>query len=260
MRAKAFALGVVLAAIPGVARAADEEVQVYMDEMNPPGGYGLDLHLNYVPDGRAAGVDYIGEGASAERLRITPEFSYGLTPSLELGAYLPLMEIGRKNGYEIGGVKGRIKFIAPHAKGSPFFWGANFEIGHVRRSLDENPWNAEAKAIAGWRRGPVTLAANFNFDFVVSGPAPTPATMQLALKAAYELKPGFSVGLESYSDLGDTRKLRLDRRGDHHLYGVIDKKFGRFDLNFGVGYGYGRPEDRWVVKAILGIPIDPRQR
>ena len=249
-----------LLAAPAAASAADEEIQVYMDEMNPRGGYGLDLHLNFVPRGRRANLDYLGQEASDRRFRITPEFSYGLTPNLELGAYLPLMEIGRKGRFEVGGVKGRLKFIPRHNEDAGFFWGANFELGRVRRNLDLNPWNAEAKGIAGWRHGRATLAANLNFDFVVSGPAPAPATLELAVKAAYEVKPGFSLGLESYSDLGDTHRLRLDRGGDHHLYVVADKNFGRFDLNFGIGYGYGRPEDRWVVKAILGIPIDSRQR
>jgi hypothetical protein len=259
MRLGRIALLIALA-LPAEARAAPEEIQVYMDEMNPKGGYGLDVHLNYVPDGRRAGIDYPGEEASDGRFRITPEWSYGLTPFLELGAYLPLMEVDRRGRFEVGGVKGRIKFIAPHREDAPFFWGANFELGHVRRSLDLNPWNAELKGIAGWRKGPVTLAANLNFDFVVSGPAPAPASFQLATKVAFAVKPDLGLGLESYNDLGDTRRLRLSGSGDHQIYAVVDKSFGRVDLNLGVGYGYGAPEDHWVVKAILGIPIDPRQR
>lgn len=259
MRGRRFA-ALALLAIPGAAQAADEEIQVYMDEMNPKGGFGLDMHMNFVPRGRPADADYPGQEASDRRFRVTPEFSYGLTSRLELGLYLPLAEIDGRGRVELGGVKGRMKYIAPHAEASPFFWGANFELGRVRQSLDLNPWNAEAKAIGGWRHGPLTLAANLNFDFVVSGPAAAPATFDVALKAAYELKPGLALGLESYTDLGDTQRLRLDRRGDHHLYLVVDKALGRFDLNFGIGYGYGRPEDRWVAKAILGIPIDGRQR
>ena len=254
------AAALLLLAMPAAAHAADEEIQVYMDEMNPRHGYGLDVHLNWVPRGRRANAGYLGEEASQGRFRITPEWSWGLARNIELGAYLPLMEIGPHGRFELGGVKGRVKFIAPHAEGSPFFWGANFELGRVRRRLDVNPWNAELKGIAGWRKGRVTLAANLNFDFVVSGPAPAPAAFQLATKASFELKPGFSLGLESYNDLGDTHRLRLDRHGDHMLYAVIDKDFGRFDLNLGIGRGYGSPEDKWVVKAILGVPIDPRQR
>lgn len=46
--------------LPGAACASDEEIQVYMDEMNPKGLFGLDVHLNYVPRGRPANVDYFG--------------------------------------------------------------------------------------------------------------------------------------------------------------------------------------------------------
>lgn len=251
---------VLLLLAPAAARASDEEIQVYMDEMNRTGIFGLDLHLNYVPSGRHANVDYFGQESSQGRFRVTPEWSYGLTPNIELGAYVPLMEIGPGGRFEIGGVKGRVKWIAPHKEDSSFFWGANFELGRVRRSLDLNPWNAELKGIAGWRKGRVTLAGNINVDFTVSGPAPAPATFQLASKAAFEVRKGLSLGLESYNDLGDTHRLRLDRHGDHQIYAVIDTSFGRFDLDFGIGRGYGAPQDKWVVKVILGIPIDPRAR
>jgi hypothetical protein len=247
-------------ALPSAADAADEEIQVYMDEMNPAGGYGLDLHLNYVPAGRPAGIDWPEEESSRHRFRITPEWSYGLAPWLELGAYVPLTEIGPRGSLEIGGVKGRIKFIAPHSDAAPFFWGLNLEIGRVRRSLDPNPWNCELKAIAGWRRGKVTLAANLNLDSVVSGPRHSPSTFQLATKAAYQVKPGFSVGIENYNDLGDTRRLHLDRHGNHMTFLTVDKTVGRFNVDFGVGRGYGAPQDKWVIKAIVGVPIDPRQK
>jgi hypothetical protein len=255
-----LAAAFLIASLPSAAVAADEEIQVYMDEMNPAGGYGLDVHLNYVPAGRRARVDWPGEESSQRRFRITPEWSYGLAPWLELGAYVPLMEIDPRGGLEVGGVKGRIKFIAPHSDGTPFFWGLNFEVGRVRRSLDINPWNCELKGIAGWRRGKVTLAVNLNLDSVVSGPQHSPSTLQLATRAGYQLRPGFGVGIENYNDLGDTRRLRLDRRGDHMTFLTIDKTVGRFDVDFGVGRGYGTPKDKWVIKAIVGVPIDPRQK
>ena len=36
---------------------------------------------------------------------------------------------------------------------------------------------------------------------------------------------------------------------------VIDEVFGKWDLNLGVGTGYGRPEDHLILKAIVGVPI-----
>src|SRR4249919_827322 len=257
-RAGLAALGLLAAGlVPGAARAADEEIQVYMDEIGPPRRLGLDVHLNYVPTGRTL-PDYPGQQASEGRTRITPEWSWALNSSFELGAYLPLMTIDRHGGFEADGIKGRIKWVAPRPADQAWFWGLNFELGRVKEDLDRNPWNAELKGILGTRAGPWTLAANLNIDWVVSGPDQgAPADLQLALKAGYAVGKDTSIGIETYNALGNTRTLGRFAENDHQTYLVIDKSFGRWDLNFGVGYGYGRPEDRWIVKAIVGVPIGP---
>jgi len=258
MIGRLFALAVAAAAGLGApaARAADEEIQVYMDEMDAKGQFGLDIHLNYVPKGRRADVDYLGQQGSQDRFRMTPEFSYGLTPNIELGAYLPLTTLDEHGHAEIGGVKGRIKFIAPKPADSNWFWGVNFELGHVRRDLDLNPWNAELKGIAGFRSGPWTVASNLNFDFVVSGPSHGPAELQFATKVTYDVAKDFAVGVESYNGVGTTRRFGHLGDNDQTVFLVADKGFGKWDLDFGVGYGYGQPEDRWIIKAIVGVPID----
>jgi hypothetical protein len=236
-------------------RAADEEIQVYVDDMQPKGGVGLDVHVNEVPQGRLANADYPGEQASEGRLRVTPEWAYGLTPNIELGAYLPLMTLDDHGRGELGGVKGRIKFIAPHPEGDGLFWGANFELGWVRHDLDINPWNAELKGIVGYRTGPWTLAANLNVDWAVAGPDKGPVSFQLATMVTRKLGRDFDVGFESYNGLGDSRHFGRLGENDQEFFGIIDKSFGKWDLNFGVGTGYGRPEDHLIVKAIIGVPI-----
>ena len=124
----------------GRAYAAPEEIQVYEDDLDKPGQFGLDVHTNYVFVNDAPPA-YPGEQSSADRLRLTPEFSYGLTPNIELGAYLPLTdyEAGR---FTVDGEKFRIKYIAPRVTGQTWYWGANFEIGNVDHQLDINPWTA----------------------------------------------------------------------------------------------------------------------
>lgn len=246
-----IAMGVGLAP----ARAADEEIQVYMDEMGKRGEVGLDVHLNYTPDGRRL-ADYPGQQASDNRWRITPEWAYGLTDNIELGAYLPLATVDRRGHAEIGGVKGRIKFIAPKASpDQPWFWGANFELGRVRHDLDVNPWNAELKGILGVRRGPWTVAGNLNIDWVVSGPDHTPTSFQLATKVSYQLDRKTAVGIESYNEFADSKRFGHLGERDQQVFAVVDRSFGAWDLDLGVGYGYGAPEDRWVIKAIVGVPI-----
>lgn len=225
-----------------------------MDEMDAPGQPGLDIHLNAVPKGRVLST-YPGEQASEGRLRITPEFSWGLTPNIELGAYLPLATVDRDGRLAAAGVKGRIKFLAPRPADQPWFWGLNFELGRVNHALDINPWNAELKGIAGVRKGPWTVATNLNIDWVVSGPERSPTSFELATKVSYQLRPGLAAGLENYSDLGSARHFGRLADGDQRVFLVMDKTLGRWDLDLGLGHGYGRPEDRWIVRAIIGVPI-----
>ena len=53
--------------------AAPGEIQVYLDEMNQPGQFGLDVHSNFVFTG-ALTDDYPGQQQSLHRLRVTPSF------------------------------------------------------------------------------------------------------------------------------------------------------------------------------------------
>ena len=250
------AMAVALAALSaaGAARAADEEIQVYQDEMSRQGQFGLDVHLNYVAVNHAP-LDYVGQEPSAYRTRITPEFAFGLTPHIELGAYLPLTDIegGR---FRIGGAKLRIKYIATKPDAEGWFWGGNFELGRVDRAYDINPWNAEAKGIVGWRGGRWTVGFNTNIDWAVSGPQRGPATVQFATKVSYKLNPKLSVGMESYDGAGDFDHFGRFAGSGHSLYAVADAALGKWDLDIGVGRGYSGENDQWTVKMIVGVPID----
>ncbi len=243
----------VLACSAGAALAAPEEIQVYMNEMNHPGEFGLDVHANYVTAG-AALPDYPGAQLSRHALRVTPEFSYGLTRNLELGAYI-LGTRDADNRYHIGGEKLRIKFI-PTAPDDPLFYGANLEIGRVDRRFDENPWNGELKGILGYKGARWTAAVNANVDFKVSGPASSPTSFELATKLGYALSDRLQVGIESYNELGEVRRLDNPFRQAHTTYAVIDTAVAGWDLNLGVGRGNAAASDRWVLKAIIGVPFN----
>ena len=237
------------------ARAAPEEIQVYLDDMSAPGHFGLDLHTNYVATGQTLN-DYVGEQQSVDRFRLTPEFAYGLTPNLEAGLYLPLATLQNDGRAGVDGAKVRLKFIAPKAEGQNWFWGANFEIGGVDHRLDLNPWNAELKGIVGDRWGGWTLAFNGNVDFKASGPAPAPPSLDIDTQLTYDLSKTLSVGVETYNGAGEFRRLGTFGSAEQSTFLVVNKSFGRWDVNFGVGAGYGANRDGVIVKAIIGVPID----
>ncbi|MBU6268742.1 MAG: hypothetical protein KGN34_14440 [Sphingomonadales bacterium] len=240
-------------AITAPARAADEEIQVYMDEIGPPHRLTLDIHINDVLAGDGAPA-YQGAETSLHRWRITPEFGYALDDRFELGLYLPLATITPDGKLRAEGAKLRLKWLAPH-KPTGFYWGANFEIGKVAHRLDENPWNAELKLIGGWRNERWQLGVNGNIDFKVSGPAPAPATFELATRLGYRLTPKLTLGVENYNGMGAFRSLGHLSQNDHATYLTVDTELGGFDLNAGIGKGYGTNGDSTVVKFVIGVPI-----
>jgi len=235
------------------ALAADEEIQVYMDEIGPRGDVGLDIHVNDVLAGDP-GADYAGGEASLHRWRITPEWSLGLGNGFEAGAYLPLATITPDGVVRASGIKGRLKWIAPHGE-TGAFWGSNLEIGRVRYRLDQNPWNGELKFIGGWRNDRWELAANLNLGFKVSGPVSAPVTAEVATKIDYKLTPKLKLGIESYNGLGEIRDLGHLSGTEHATFLVIDTMVGPFDLNLGLGKGYGTNGDHTTLKFVIGVPL-----
>jgi hypothetical protein len=253
MKIRLALAGIAFATMAPQATAADEEIQVYMDEIGALRKLSLDVHLNHALIGRNAPT-FANEQLSDGRTRITPEFGYALSDSWELGAYLPLANVDKDGELSVDGVKLRLKYIAPHEY-EGWFWGANLEVGYVNDTLDENPWNGELKGILGWRSGPWTLAGNANFGFKVSGDVDAPADFGIATKVSYAVSDTLALGIENYNSFGPLEHPTAFDRNDQEVYAVFDKTFGGWDLNFGVGWGYGEPEDNFIVKAIIGIPI-----
>jgi hypothetical protein len=184
--------------------------------------------------------------------RFTPEFYYGLTPTMELGLYL-LTTTAPGTGPNYEGQKLRFKYIAPHDETRGSFYGINIEVGKTNRRVSEVPWNTELKGIYGFRTGPWTVAFNANFDWSLRGSPNTPVTLDFDTKVAYTVREGLDLGFESYNELGPLRNLgRLNTLGQT-LYAVVDADIGKVSLNAGLGRGLTAASDRWVFKFIVGF-------
>src|SRR5262249_516538 len=66
----------------------------------------------------------------------------------------------------------------------------------------------------------------------------------------------FALGLEYYTDLGPLQNWLPFNEQQHNLYGVVDFKIGRFDVNAGVGYGLTPGSDRLMYKMIIGTDLN----
>lgn len=246
-----FALIALASAAP--ARAADDEVQIYLNDINPAGKFGLDVHVNNVLSGDGT-PDYPGAQSSLHRLRITPEWSWSATENLEFGAYLPLMTLDSGGHFRADGAKLRVKWLPRHPE-KGFYYGVNYEIGRVDHGLDRNPWNNEIKLIGGWEGDRWIVGGNLNFDWALSGPAKTPADVQLATRIGYKLGGKTVVGIESYNGLGTIRDFARPSRADQALFVSVDTAIGKWNLNAGIGKGYGTAKDDVIAKVIIGVPL-----
>ena len=70
------------------AYAQTDEIQVYTGEINKPGEFSITLHNNFTPIGPKQSA-FMGGVVPNHSLNGVPEYALGITPWLELGAYLP---------------------------------------------------------------------------------------------------------------------------------------------------------------------------
>jgi len=254
LRACYLATAAAIIAFQAPAHAADEEVEVYTGYQAAKGELDLSLHMNYVTSGEADG-EFAGGEATTHRLRITPEFSYGLGGGFEIATYLPLITIAPDNVVRAQGVIGRIQWIHPKKSPDGFFWGDNFELGRLSSQIDENPWHGEVKAIAGWKNRCWTVAVNPTVGFVIDGPVASPATFALNSKIAFNVSPKLAVGVESYNGTGAISDAVHFRKNEQSSYVVVDAPVGRWFVHAGMGIGYGGNRDHAIAVLSLGIPL-----
>ena len=240
----------------GVCMAAPEEIQVYLDEFADPGKFGLDFHTNYVLSAKPGSV-------TRRMLRVTPELSYGINENWEAGLYGLGSAGPEQSGGRPGtdGVKVRAKW-RPKAMtaDSPWYGAINFEVGQLSRRFYQDGTSAEVKFIGVYKQGPLTLGANLNIDRALRNNPQQAATSELDSKVAYRLTSAdegdVQVGLENYSFLGPLRAQAGLSKKTATTFLVTDFSFKSWDFNVGIGKATGLTTDKWLVKAIIGIPLD----
>ncbi|WP_324778656.1 hypothetical protein [Thiobacillus sedimenti] len=242
-----------LGVVPPGAHAAPDEIQVYTEEMDDPGAFGLELHVNYVPDGKRE-PSYPGEMLSNHRLQVTPEFSYGVTKSLEAGLYLPVAMSGDGELYA-NGLRLRLKYIAPRAEDAHFFWGMNVELGYSSHRVSESAMALELRPIIGYRDERWLLSFNPILDTDLSTNVSRKSNFEPALKVTHSVIPGIRAGFEYYGEYGPIDRLLPAPGLTHTLYGVMDVDLNGLDVNFGIGHGLQNAEDQWIAKAIIAFPF-----
>jgi hypothetical protein len=249
-----FAMSLALSAVP--AFAIDDEIQVYTDDINKPGEYGLELHMNTTPAGRST-PNYPGDSIPRHGFRLTPEFSYGLTRDFEAGLYLPTVR-DADGSLSAAGVKLRLKWLPlkPEEGAEGFYGGVNFELARVDQRYSQTPLASEVRMIGGYRAEKWLIGINPILDFDLSpGYRNGGPDFVFGLKAMREVLPGISLGTEYYTAVGKLTHPLPHSLQENTLYLVMDYDRKPWVFNFGVGRGMTGATDQWTVKAIFDVPF-----
>jgi hypothetical protein len=85
--------------------------------------------------------------------------------------------------------------------------------------------------------------------------APAPASLELATKLSYAISPKTAIGVENYTGTGELRRWGHFGSSEQSTYITADTSMGKWDFNVGIGRGYGSNPDKWIVKAIVSVPL-----
>ena len=242
-----------LSLLASAARAAlPDEIQVYTDDINAPGEFGLELHVNTTPSGRRT-PDFPGEVTPHHGLRMTPEFSWGLTRTLEAGFYLPYTR-DAEGRILFGGPKARLKWIPlkPEEGGTGWFAGLNGEYSWLNPNFEPETRRFELRPILGWRNPDWLLAVNPVLSWPRNGPEHGGRPQfEPSFKAARTVAPGIALGLEYYTELGPLGRPAPSAERPQTIYFALETDRTPIPLHFGIGRGLNDAADKWTVKAIF---------
>jgi hypothetical protein len=258
LRAKAFFVFLLTAcgfAAASLQAALPDEIQVYTDDINKPGESGLELHVNTTPRGTNR-QDYPGEVTTHHGLRITPEFSYGLTRDFEAGLYLPIVYAG--SDAALAGFKLRLKWLplrGDEDTGGAFL-GANAEYSNLAYRFSASRHNGELRLIGGYRNRDWLLAVNPVFIRAFSAGSPEPNTQfELGYKLSRRTAEGIGIGFEYYNEKGQWSRFDPGAKQGKTLFLALDVERKPWIFNAGIGRGLNQETDRWTVKMIFEIPF-----
>jgi hypothetical protein len=242
--------------IPTAHAELADEIQVLTDEIGEPGEFGVEMHINTTPKGRRT-PDYPGEATPHRGLRLTPEFTWGLTRTMEAAVALPFNR-DLSGNTSAAGVKAGLKWLPVRpAKGEAgWFAGAATELSWLKQRFSESRSTIELKPIVGWRNYDWLLALNPVVGWNLSeGMRSRTADASLNAKLARTAASGTALGLEYYSGLGTTAKILPYKQQANTLFVTVDAEVRGWGINFGIGRGLTRDADDLTVKATLGVPF-----
>ena len=247
------ATAIALLAVPAIAFAQADEIQVYDGGLAAPGVFNLTLHNNFISKGLTTPA-FPGAVVADRSFNGVPEFALGVTSWFEAGLYLPLYSWDKNSGFGLDGAKLRLLFAVPNGDDRRFVYGANFEFSYNATRWDTTRFTSEIRPIIGWHLKPVDIIINPIIDTSYDGFGNLEFVP--AARVAYNFPSGWAIAVEEYADVGLLHHFAPRGEQAHQLYGVVDRTWKDWDIEAGVGVGVTDASDRLTFKLILSRDLN----
>jgi hypothetical protein len=246
-----------LMAVPRLAAAQTDEIQVYDGALAAVGVFNLTWHNNYIANG-LMGQPFPGAVAANKSWNGVPEWAYGVTPWFEAGLYLPLYSHDDTMGWGLNGFKLRTLFAVPHADDREFFYGANFEFSDNAKRWDTRKFTSEIRPIIGWHLKPLDIIINPIVDTKYEGGVKALEFVP-SERLAYNFEGGWALAGEEYADFGPLGHLQSLGNQVHQIFAVVDRTGGALNVEAGVGFGLTGVTDKLTFKLILSRDLNHKE-
>jgi hypothetical protein len=156
----------------------------------------------------------------------------------------------------LNGLRMRLKYIAPRRNDENLFYGLNVEIGRDSSRTSDSISVMELRPIVGYRD--VRWLASFNpiLNMGLAANVSRQPQFEPALKLTHRMGEGVRGGLEYYGAYGSVSHPLPGNQRAHTVFVVTDVVMRGFDFNFGIGRGFVNASDKWVMKAIVELPLE----
>jgi hypothetical protein len=233
--------------------AAPDEIEVYTEDLNAQGEFGLEQHFNYSLKGRQQ-PDYPGQMVPNHVLQMTPEFSYGITPNLEAGLYVPFA-LTPGGYFSLNALRLRLKYIAPRQEDEKFFYGLNVELSRDSLRTSDSISGLEFRPIIGYRDEIWLMSFNPIFNMGLASNVSRQPQFEPAVKLTHRMGDDMHGGFEYYGSYGALNQPLPSNQRSHTVYAVADMQAHGSDISFGIGRGFVNATDTWVLKTVIELPL-----
>lgn len=250
-------LALMLVALPLIASAQTDEIQVYDAAIVPQGQFNLMSHSNFTPKGRETPV-FPGALIADHSFQETLEWAYGVKPWFEQGLYLPVSSpYSQGHGSSLDGFKIRELFVKPHAETQTFFYGVNFEFSTNHLWWEQKRFTSEVRPIVGLHLHPASLDKH-QVDFIFNPIVDTDYTGGFGNlefvpsgRIAYHFNDKWAEAAEEYSDFGPLRRFLKPNQQFQEAWATTNYYGKVYEIETGFGVGFTDGADKLTLKFMI---------